>query len=331
MLTSSPIDLSTAVACSRCGYDVRAQPVDGTCPECESPVAESRRLSVIPRRPAWRDSDPRWRRRMLAGVWVLVLVPLMEVLNRLGVSERMPMPIFFDVQRGQTLYETYIRMNYTYLMFCIGVVLLFSKERNRRPGPLDWSRRWGVITSYGVFVLGIPRFAFTTSLVIIGIAALCLSMPLAYQPAVTPLFVKAGTTYMYYGPHPSRLAQAALAGFSAIVVLLGCVPLFNALRSSGPKILAAILLAPLALASVVQVAFAVLYAVQFNPFMESWRGARLFYFYPEPLAQVVADFSGISLGRDVMSEFAKWFACFGIAVWLTIAQIAAMRRRTPAG
>ena len=67
---------SADLPCHRCGYDLRAHPPDGQCPECGASVAESRRLAAIPLRPAWRDSDPRWRRRILAGAWVLVLLPL---------------------------------------------------------------------------------------------------------------------------------------------------------------------------------------------------------------------------------------------------------------
>jgi hypothetical protein len=328
MSSAPPIDLPTAIPCHRCGYDVRAQSADGRCPECGAAVAESRRLAAIPRRPVWRDSDPRWRRRMLAGVWVLVLVPVMAVLRSLQWSTLIPVPTFYDVQCGQVLDDSYITYVYAYLTFCIGMVLLFSKERNRQPSRLDWTRRWGVINSYGVLVLGIPTYAFITALVVVGIAALCLSMPLRHQPAMTLWFVKAGTGYIHYGPYPGRLADAALIAFSSIVVLLACVPLFNALRSSGPKVLAAMLLAPLALTSVVLVAYAVLYALNLYPSSPRWLEERCFYFDPEPLAKAVADLSGSSLDRDVMAEAAKWFACLGIAIWLTIAQIAAICRCT---
>ena len=76
-------EMSVGVPCHVCGYDVRAQPRNGTCPECAATVAESRRLAAVPRRPAWRDCDPRWRRRVLAGVWLLALLPLMQVLKAL--------------------------------------------------------------------------------------------------------------------------------------------------------------------------------------------------------------------------------------------------------
>jgi hypothetical protein len=106
------------------------------------------------------------------------------------------------------------------------------------------------------------------------------------------------------------------------------VPLFNALRSSGPKVLAVILLAPLALAAAAQLAYAVLYASHLNGFPPSWLEERFFYFDSEVLAKAVAYPSAWLLHRDVLIEATKWLACFGIAVWLTIAQIAASRRRT---
>src|SRR5438874_6060578 len=72
---------ATKLPCHRCGYDLRAHPPDGKCPECGALVAESRRVALIARRPAWRESDARWRRRVLAGAWLLVFLPLMDVLK----------------------------------------------------------------------------------------------------------------------------------------------------------------------------------------------------------------------------------------------------------
>src|SRR5207248_8435229 len=94
-MTDHSDEMSVDLLCDRCGYDLRAHPRDGKCPECGGSVAESRRLAAIPRRPAWRDSDPRWRRRMLAGTWVLVLVPLMAALAMLGWDSSVPVPSVF--------------------------------------------------------------------------------------------------------------------------------------------------------------------------------------------------------------------------------------------
>src|SRR3954469_9898860 len=103
-----PTDATAAeIPCQRCGYDLRAHPPDGLCPECGASVTEARRLAAIPLRPAWRDSDPRWRRRMLAGMWILVLLPLMDALKAFGWASRLPGPTVLDY-RGtvRTLDET---------------------------------------------------------------------------------------------------------------------------------------------------------------------------------------------------------------------------------
>src|SRR5207247_2009648 len=200
------IEMSAELLCDRCGYDLRAHPQDGKCPECGMSVAESRRLAAIPRRPAWRDSDPRWRRRMLAGMWILVLLPLMEALKAFGWASSAHVPNIFGFPGALTLDETFLcNMGmYQPLLFCIGVVLLFSKERGRRRGRLDWTRRWGVLCSYAVLLLSATRVLFITALVLAGIAALFQSMPPKYQPVVTPLFVDVSTAYLRYGPYPKQ-------------------------------------------------------------------------------------------------------------------------------
>src|SRR5258708_39251522 len=88
---------------------------------------------------------------------------------------------------------------YPLLVFCIGVVLLFSKERGRRGDRLDWTRRWGVLCSYVVLLLSAAQVLFIAALVLAGVTALFLSMPLKYQPPVTPLFVQLSTAYPRYG------------------------------------------------------------------------------------------------------------------------------------
>jgi hypothetical protein len=315
---------SAALHCNACGYDLRAHPADGKCPECGASVAESRRLAASPRRPAWRDSDPRWRRRMLAGAWVLVLVPFMAVLEASGWVDSVAVPTPFGFKGVPlTIRETFAFefQTYDHFIFCIGVVLLFSSERNRRANRLDWTRRWGVTSSYGVFLLGIPRYAFITALVMVGIGALFHSMPLRYQPAVTELFDNLGAEYIYHGPYPGPLVAASLAVFSSVVVLLACVPLFNALRSSGRKGLAVLLLAPLFIASLVQLNDVLRYGLGFATF-NTPQTYYPFYFNAQLL---VNGFSYPSF--RFIAEAAKWSACLTIAIWLSIAQIMAWRRR----
>jgi hypothetical protein len=262
---------------------------------------------------------------MLLGAWMLVLAPLGKVIETSEWASHVVVPTPFDLKGALMLQDTFAfdRGTYKYLAFCIGVVLLFSNERNRRTARLDWTRRWGVTGSYGVLLLGIPYFGFITALVLIGIGALFQSMPLRYQPAMTELFVNLGAAYIYYGPHSGRLADASLPVFSSAVVMLACVPLYNALRSSGPKMLAALILAPLFITSLVQLSDVARYGLGLINFD---LGVNYFPFYFN---------SDLLFGRygysypsfRVFGEAAKWFTCVAIAIWLSIAQIMAWRRR----
>ena len=324
--------------CHRCDYDLRAHPQDGKCPECGESVAESRRLAAIPRRPAWRDSDPRWRRRILAGTWLLVLLPLMDALKLSGWASRVPVPSPFEPRiAAGTLDQTLLCDSLVYrpLIFCIGVVLLFAKERGRRPHPLDWTHRWGVICSYLVSLLSAAQFLFIAAMVFVGIVAVFQSMPPTHEPRVTQWFLTVSTAYLYYGPQPLYMADATLTSFSSIAILLACIPLFDALRSSGPKYLAAILLAPLALFALMHLAQAARYCIHRPP----WVPADYFlyvYFSPELLVRGIAHLpsawgaTGSSLGPALI-EATKWCTVLAIAVWLTIAQLAAWRHGNKTG
>jgi hypothetical protein len=322
-----PVDL----ACDLCGYDLRAQPDDGKCPECGTSVAQSRRAAAIPRRPAWRDSDPRWRRRMLAGAWALVLLPLMDTLQIFGWASSVPLPNVIGSQGAvRTLDDTFLCQTGVYppLLFCIGVVLLFAKERHRRRGPLDWTRRWGVLCSYVVLLLSVTPVLFIGALVLVGISAIFLTMPLSNQPAVTTTLASVSSAYFRYGPYPTNDSAAACVAFSSIAILLGCIPLFDALRSSGPKRLAAILLAPLALFSLMHLAQVARYYLGFwgVPSADVFRYGV--YFWPELLVTRVAGLpapfgvSGSAIGAAWV-EAAKWCVVLAIAVWLSVAQLAA--------
>src|SRR3954454_2572466 len=108
-MTAPTFEKSAELPCHGCGYDLRAHPEDGKCPECGESVAESRRLAAIPRRPAWRDSDPRWRRRMVAGTWILLLMPLLAALQAFEWASSVPVPSVFNF-RGtvRTLDDTLV-------------------------------------------------------------------------------------------------------------------------------------------------------------------------------------------------------------------------------
>jgi hypothetical protein len=264
---------------------------------------------------------------MLAGAWVLVLLPLVDLLMARGWASSVPVPTVFNY-RGtvRTIDDTFLSSPGVFqpLVFCIGVVLLFSKERGRRAGRLDWSRRWGVLCSYVVLLLSAAQVLFICALVLAGIAALFQAMPLNYQPGVTPFFVHMSTGYLLYGPFPWPISAAVLVAFSSITILLACVPLFNALRSSGPKWAAAILLAPLGLFSLIYLAQAAPYCVGFSRMTDV--PPNEVYFVP---AVLVAHLFG---GRtdwpsDSYIEAAKWCIVLVIALWLTVAQLAGWWQR----
>ena len=344
--------------CHRCGYDLRAhsqeaqageEGPDGQelkCPECGASVAESKRLAAIPLRPAWRDSDPRWRRRMLAGAWILVLVPLMDAYNKFDWIPRIPVPPVFDFRGAiHTLDDTLLSFTGIYqpLIFCIGIVLLFSRERGRRHARLDWTRRWGVLSSYVVLLLSAAQVLILCALVLAGIAAIFQSMPLRHQPSATRAFVEASAGYLRYGAYPSEMSGVVVVGFSSIVMLLACIPLFDALRSTvppGPRnprrshLIAAILLAPLALFALIHLAQAVRYGLGMTSVFSLSDVLRHgVYFWPAALVAPLAGpsaYAGLpatwlpTLGDSIV-EFTKWCIVLAIAVWLTIAQIAACR------
>ena len=325
---------AATLPCARCGYDLRATPADGVCPECGEMVAEAVRVAAIPVRPAWADSDPRWRRRMLAGVWVLTLMPLLPVLQASGLAESVPLPLPFDYYNTVTAVDhTLLVMLYPWLGFCTGVVLLFARERHRRAGRLDWTRRWGVIGSYVVLLLGFSTFTLLLGLVSIGIAALFLTLPPDNQPPVTDLMIALETGLIYYAPQASDVAVTVLAASSAFLMLLACAPLYAALRSSGLRRLAVVPLATLAAIALFQVGSATWFAFN-RPVSFNLQAPPGFFFQPAALVGYAASLlTGSSTWWTpwfAAGEAAKWLAITTTALWLTGAQVRSWRRRPPA-
>lgn len=319
--------------CHVCGYDLRAHPPGGQCPECGALVAEARRLAAVPLRPPWRDSDPRWRRRVVAGAWVLVLLPLIDALKAWGWASSVPVPTVFDT-RGMvnTLDDTLLCFPGVYqsLVFCVGVVLLFSKERGRRRGRLDWTRRWGVLCCYVVLLLCAAQVLYIAALASVGIAALFLSMRTQYPPAITQSLADWGAAYIRYGPQPENAASVVLVASSSIAILLACIPLFEALRSSGSKRFAAIVLAPLALFALIYLARAGRYFAAFGIPPNADLLPYGVYFRPELLVGRPNALSGQppweSEPGAFVVEAVKWCVIVAITVWLSVAQLAAWRQ-----
>ena len=258
----------------------------------------------------------------------------MDVLQGFGWASRIPVPHIFSRYTISTLDDTLICFPLVYrpLAFCIGAVLLFSKERGRRDHRLDWTRRWGVLCSYVVFLLSAVEVFFLVSLVWLGITALYYNIALKYQPQITPLLSFVSRKYLLYGPLPGNMSHLMLVAFSSITILFACVPLFDALRSSGPKWIAAILLAPLTL-------FSLMHLGQVGYCLASSGGASAekvnsyaVYFWPQPLVTCIAslplgwDWNMLTSGVFIV-EALKWCIILAIAVWLSITQVHAWRQR----
>jgi hypothetical protein len=289
-------------------------------------VAEARRLAAIPRRPAWRDGDGRWRRRVLAGVWVLVCLPLVDVLKFAGWADRVPVPSVFGFPDAfDTLKNSYLgsmRVDQP-LLFCIGVVLLFAKERGRLPGRLDWTRRWGVLCSYVVALLSAVSFLFITALVAVGIGACFMSMPRRNQPAITPWLIDLSAGYLRHVRQPDR-ADAALIAFSSAAILLACAPLYDALRSTGRRRSAQAILAPLALFALLNLWQAARYWLRLGGVSLQDVSAYSWYFQPSLLptyAGRLRDLNAwVTLPPPFFAEAIKWCILLAIALWLTAAR-----------
>lgn len=332
-MTTHIAEMSADLVCHRCGYNLRAHAEDAKCPECSEPVAESRRAALIPRRPEWRDSDGRWRRRILAGVWILALIPLLDVVQSLGWASSIPVPSPFG-STVRTLDETLmgeLRLDQP-LLFCIGVVLLFSKERGRRPERLDWTRRWGVLCSYVALLICSAQVLVLVGLVCVGMAAMFMTIPLQFQPGITPWLAEVSAAYLRHGPSPKPIAGAVLLAFSAAAILLACVPLFDALGTSSPKRIAAVLVAPLALFALMHLAQAGLLCADPSKLASIPQARNGMYFRPYGMYfrpyVLVSDIAALHARQYLstsevfafMMELAKWCSIFGIAAWLTLAR-----------
>lgn len=343
-------ELSATVECHRCGYDLRAQPGDGVCPECAASVAESREIAKVPKRPAWGDSDPRWRRRILAGLWVLLLVPVYLLVDALlDVSARVPVPTVFDYRGGvRFLSETSLLPIVRQVLYPVGLVLLFSRERFRRRHRLDWTRRWGVFGCYLLLPLGLVGILFIGSLVLAGIGALLMSMPLRQQPEATDFIIGLGHRWVRYAPQSSRWSEVALLIISMGVVLLACVPLYHALRSVGAGWMGRALLA--SIVGGVGVTLVILGLHLYGHSVGGPYESSYLFFHPGSLAhELIARYlphdarrlgawgatAGIYHWAMAVLDLVKLLALLIITLWLTVAQVHSWRRRSeppaPAG
>lgn len=102
-------------------------------------------------------------------------------------------------------------------------------------------------------------------------------------------------------------------------MLLACAPLFDALRSVGRRGGSVVLILPLAMGALRQLAYGALDALNLLP--PSWDTLPLHFcfFDVETLASGVASL-GASIRREFVYEAAKWLACLAIAIRLSVAQ-----------
>ena len=112
---------------------------------------------------------------------------------------------------------------------------------------------------------------------------------------------------------------------SACVILLACFPIYDALRCSGSRKLALILLVPLALISLWQIWGAVHWYLNLP-----WSGdytPPMFFFDDFLLPSLTnGQIGGRTLLLALALEAAKWLIFFAIAIWLTVEQARAWRK-----
>ena len=319
-------------ACHRCGYDLRAQPADGRCPEYGGSVAEAICRAAVSRR-MWHERDPRWRRAVLAGVWVLAAVPLAEALARLGGARWLP------GGARRLVADTAVVWVWPFGTFLIGAALLFTPEPGVRPSP---TRRWGLIACGVVAAVGLSAYLAVAASVMCGVAARFASLPLAHQPAGTGWLLEVGSFYVRRGPLPSLGAWVVLIVAAPLAVLLGCRVLLDALRSCGRLWVAWLPLAPLVLAALAQLAYLPL--AYFDASFIRRVPLAVFFFDPAVLLDgaaegrpwpphvLLADFMGFGWPHKRSTagvELAKWLTVLAVAARLGWAEARALLARRP--
>jgi len=75
--TPTPVRLTHALPCVSCGYDLRGLAIEGSCPECGTPIERSLRGDLL------RFSDPRWVTAVAHGMGWLIFAVVLTIL--LGV------------------------------------------------------------------------------------------------------------------------------------------------------------------------------------------------------------------------------------------------------
>ena len=122
------------LTCATCGYDLRETPADGVCPECATPVAESKRLAALPRIASWQDADRVWGRQVLTGLLLLTATTIFYCIWTLD-------DVRLGVMSSPWLDRAVWHFNPT-LLAGIGSLLLFARERYEIKRPWMRLRPW---------------------------------------------------------------------------------------------------------------------------------------------------------------------------------------------
>lgn len=295
-------------------------------------IAESREAAKTPRRPMWAESDRGWRRRMIFGLWVLVLIPLPKVLEVTRVGEHIPLPSSFGQYDPNRNFadNSFLWFIDPCLTFFIGAVLLFGRERGRRRHRRDWLKRWGIFGTSIVTFVGLGSALVIAALVGCGIAALIHSMPLAQQShGWYGFFSTVSVWYLHYGPYPTDEALLVQICTASAVMILACSPLHDALRARGSNALAWILPAPLAVLGFAQIVAVIGQTI--DPIFAPNIRLSPYFLDPSVLNGRTWDFAGQRFRNTSVFDFAqegiKWLTMLMLATTLSVAQVKAIRGR----